>query len=57
MFGEHIVTAPTPFDNRALGPLKHGLTGARVYFTPTGRTFLRERFDATPAEFLRMVRV
>ena len=32
-------------------------TGARVYFTPTGRAFLRERFDATPAEFLRMVRV
>ena len=31
-------------------------TGARVYFTPMGRTFLRERFDATPAEFLRMVR-
>lgn len=32
-------------------------TGARIYFTPMGRTFLRERFDATPAEFLRMVRV
>ncbi len=32
-------------------------TGARVYFTPKGRTFLRERFDVTPAEFLRMVRI
>lgn len=31
-------------------------TGGRVYFTPTGRTFLRERFGATPHEFLRMVR-
>lgn len=31
-------------------------TGARVYFTPRGRAFLRERFDATPHEFLRMVR-
>jgi hypothetical protein len=31
-------------------------TGAHVYFTPMGRAFLRERFGATPAEFLRMVR-
>ena len=31
-------------------------TGARVYFTPRGRDFLRERFDTTPHEFLRMVR-
>lgn len=31
-------------------------TGARVYFTPRGRDFLRERFGATPHEFLRMVR-
>jgi hypothetical protein len=31
-------------------------TGARIYFTPVGRAFLRERFDATPHEFLRMVR-
>jgi hypothetical protein len=31
-------------------------TGARIYFTPAGRAFLRERFDTTPAEFLRMVR-
>ena len=32
-------------------------TGARIYFTQTGRTFLRERFGATPREFLRMVRL
>ncbi len=31
-------------------------TGAHIYFTPVGRAFLRERFDATPHEFLRMVR-
>ncbi|MGZ3676466.1 MAG: hypothetical protein ACXVCO_19355 [Ktedonobacterales bacterium] len=31
-------------------------TGARIYFTPVGRAFLRERFGATPHEFLRMVR-
>lgn len=31
-------------------------TGARIYFTPRGRAFLRERFGATPHEFLRMVR-
>jgi hypothetical protein len=32
-------------------------TGARIYFTPSGRAFLRERFGATPHEFLRMVRL
>lgn len=32
-------------------------TGARIYFTPVGRDFLRERFGATPNEFLRMVRL
>ncbi len=31
-------------------------TRARIYFTPTGRAFLRDRFGATPNEFLRMVR-
>ena len=31
-------------------------TGARIHFTPRGRVFLRERFGATPHEFLRMVR-
>ena len=31
-------------------------TGARIYFTPVGRAFLRERFGATPNEFLQMVR-
>lgn len=31
-------------------------TGARVHFTSRGRDFLRERFDVTPHEFLRMVR-
>lgn len=30
--------------------------GARIYFTRRGRMFLRERFGATPHEFLRMVR-
>jgi hypothetical protein len=32
-------------------------TGALIYFTPAGRAFLRERFGATPHEFLRMVRL
>ena len=31
-------------------------TGARIFFTPLGRAFLRERFDTTPNEFLRTVR-
>jgi len=31
-------------------------TGALVFFTRGGRSFLRERFGATPHEFLRMVR-
>ncbi len=31
-------------------------TGAVVFFTSTGRAYLRERFGATPHEFLRMVR-
>lgn len=30
--------------------------GARIHFTPVGRTFLRERFGAEPQEFLSMVR-
>jgi hypothetical protein len=29
--------------------------GSIVHFTPSGRAFLRERFGATPAEFLRNV--
>lgn len=29
--------------------------GSLVHFTPSGRAFLRERFGATPAEFLRDV--
>lgn len=32
-------------------------TGARIYFTTHGRAYLRERFHATPPEFLRMVRL
>lgn len=31
-------------------------TGNVIVFTRSGRTFLRERFGATPHEFLRMVR-
>ncbi len=31
-------------------------SGARLYFTPAGRDYLRERFGATPDEFLNMVR-
>lgn len=31
-------------------------TGALVFFTTMGRTFLRERFGATPGEFLRTAR-
>jgi hypothetical protein len=30
--------------------------GARIFFTRAGRTFLHERFGATPREFLAMVR-
>jgi hypothetical protein len=29
--------------------------GSLIHFTPTGRAFLRERFDATPREFLQAV--
>src|SRR5262249_1465762 len=44
-------------DARVLSVVQRGVApGARIYFTPTGRTFLRERFDVTPAEFMRMVR-
>lgn len=31
-------------------------TGALIVFTASGRAFLRERFGASPGEFLRMVR-
>ncbi|MFI5272065.1 MAG: hypothetical protein ACHQ4H_03410 [Ktedonobacterales bacterium] len=31
-------------------------TGAHIFFTRSGRTFLHERFGATPSEFLMMVR-
>jgi hypothetical protein len=30
--------------------------GARVYFTPQGRAYVRDRFGITPHEFLRLVR-
>lgn len=30
--------------------------GGRIHFTPAGRQFLRERFGATPREFVRAVR-
>jgi len=42
---------------RMLTAVQRGLaTGARIYFTATGRAYLRERFGATPREFLSMVR-
>lgn len=31
-------------------------SGARIFFTRAGRAFLRERYGATPGEFLTMVR-
>lgn len=31
-------------------------TGAVLFFTPTGRAFLRERFGATPGEFIQTMR-
>jgi hypothetical protein len=31
-------------------------TGGRIFFTRAGRAFLRERYGATPGEFLTMVR-
>lgn len=43
---------------RVLAGVQRSLaTGARIYFTPNGRAYLRERFQATPLEFLRMVRL
>lgn len=42
---------------RVLARVQRSLaTGGVVIFTPAGRLFVRERFDATPGEFLRMVR-
>lgn len=44
-------------DARVLTGVQRSLAmGARVYFTSAGRTYLSERFGATPHEFLRMVR-
>lgn len=31
-------------------------TGALIFFTPSGRAFLRERFNVAPSEFVRMLR-
>lgn len=43
---------------RVLASVQRSLaTGAHIYFTPHGRAYLRERFQATPPEFLRMVRL
>lgn len=43
---------------RVLAGVQRSLaTGAHIYFTPNGRAYLRERFQATPLEFLRMVRL
>ena len=33
----------------------HRATGAAIFFTAFGRTFLRERFHVTPREFLQIV--
>ena len=42
---------------RVLARVQRSLAkGGVVIFTPAGRLFVRERFDATPGEFLRMVR-
>ena len=42
---------------RVLARVQRSLaTGGVVIFTPAGRLFVRQRFDATPGEFLRMVR-
>ncbi|HEX6122265.1 MAG TPA: hypothetical protein VFY89_03850 [Ktedonobacterales bacterium] len=35
---------------------RSAVTGALIFFTPTGRSFLRDRFNATPGEFVRMLR-
>jgi hypothetical protein len=43
---------------RVMTSVQRGIaTGAIIFFTPAGRTFLRERFGATPSEFLQMVRL
>jgi hypothetical protein len=42
---------------RVLAAVQRSLaTGAHIFFTPMGRAFVRERFGATPPEFLQMVR-
>jgi hypothetical protein len=35
---------------------RSAVTGALIFFTPAGRTFLHDRFNATPGEFVRMLR-
>jgi hypothetical protein len=35
---------------------RNAATGALIFFTPGGRAFLRDRFNATPGEFVRMLR-
>ena len=42
---------------RVLASVQHSLaTGAVLFFTPQGRAFLRDRFGATPNEFLQTIR-
>lgn len=42
---------------RVLAAVQRGVaTGAVLFFTPTGRAFLRERFGATPGEFIQTMR-
>lgn len=41
---------------RVLDRLARGAPGQITYFTASGRTYLRDRFNATPEEFLRTVR-
>ena len=63
LIGSHLVAMlrerhfPLWGEARVLARVQRSLaTGGVVIFTQAGRMFVRERFDATPGEFLRMVR-
>ena len=55
IFREH--RFPLWGEARVMASVQRSLaTGAVIIFTPAGRAFVRDRFGATPTEFLRMVR-
>jgi len=63
IIGSHLIAVlrerhfPLWGEARVLARVQRSLaTGGVVIFTQAGRVFVRERFDVTPGEFLRMVR-